>query len=98
MYDRANYAQLIKLYGALPTGRESYRPAKIKGTVLAEIMGMPAPKRILPISMQCGGWQKNILMIWNRTSRRHYSARSPVLKATVWCVELVRGFRDHEQD
>ncbi len=47
LYDRADYAQLIKLYGRLPGSRgDYYRPAKIKGTVSAEIMGMPAPKRI----------------------------------------------------
>ena len=47
LYDRADYAQLIKLYGRLPGARgDYYRPAKIKGTVSAEIMGMPAPKRI----------------------------------------------------
>ena len=31
LHDRADYAQIIKLYGKLPTGRESYRPPKIKG-------------------------------------------------------------------
>ena len=41
LHDRASYAQLIKLYGALPTGRESYRPGKIRGTISAAIMGHP---------------------------------------------------------
>ena len=45
LHDRVSYMQLIKLYGALPTGRESYRPAKIKGTISAAIMGHPSKKR-----------------------------------------------------
>ena len=36
---------MIKLYGALPTGRESYRPAKIRGTISAAIMGHPSMAR-----------------------------------------------------
>ena len=46
LHDRADYAQIIKLYGKLPTGRESYRPPKIKGTIKADIQGHPNPKRI----------------------------------------------------
>ena len=45
LHDRVAYAQLIKLYGALPTGRESYRPAKIRGTISATIMGHPSMTR-----------------------------------------------------
>ena len=45
-HDRADYAQIIKLYGKLPTGRESYSPPKIKGTIKADIQGHPNPKRI----------------------------------------------------
>ena len=40
-----SYAQLIKLYGTLPTGRENYRPAKIRGTIQAAIMGHPSKAR-----------------------------------------------------
>ncbi len=46
LYDRVDYAQLIKLYGALPTGRESYRPAKIRGSISADIVGRPYRGRI----------------------------------------------------
>jgi len=46
LHDRADYAQIIKLYGKLPTGRESYRPPKIKGTIKADILSHPNPKRI----------------------------------------------------
>ena len=45
LHDRVSYAQLIKLYGALPTERESYRPAKIRGTIQAAIMGHPSKAR-----------------------------------------------------
>ena len=34
------------VFGKLPTGRESYRPPKIKGTIKAEIHGNPNPERI----------------------------------------------------
>ncbi len=46
LHDRADYAQIIKLYGKLPTGRESYRPPKIKGTIKADILGHPNPKLV----------------------------------------------------
>ena len=42
--DRADYAQIIKLYGRLPGSRgDYYRPAKIKGTIQAAILGNPNP-------------------------------------------------------
>ena len=46
LHDRADYAQIIKLYGVLPTGRESYRPARIKGSIRTPIQGFPNPRRI----------------------------------------------------
>ena len=47
LHDRADYAQLIKLYGSLPGGRgEYYRPAKIRGTIQAPVMGNPSEKRV----------------------------------------------------
>ena len=45
LHDRVSYSQIIKLYGNLPTGRESYRPAKIRGTIQAPIMGHPSRAR-----------------------------------------------------
>lgn len=46
LHDRADYAQIIKLYGSLPGGRDYYRPAKIKGSISAPISGRPDPRRI----------------------------------------------------
>ena len=46
LHDRADYGQTIKLYGMLPTGRESYRPARIKGSIRTPIQGFPDPRRI----------------------------------------------------
>ncbi len=46
LHDRAEYAQLIKLYGSLPGDREYYRPAKILGTIKAAVFGNPNPARI----------------------------------------------------
>ena len=37
------YAQQIKLYGAMPGGRDYYRPAKIKGTITSALNGRPQP-------------------------------------------------------
>ncbi len=45
LHDRVSYARLIKLYGTLPPGRESYRPEKIRGTIQAPIMGHPSKAR-----------------------------------------------------
>lgn len=44
--DRADYGQIIKLYGSLTAGNEGYRPAKIKGSIRAGIQGTPSRNRI----------------------------------------------------
>ena len=41
LHDRADYAQIIKLYGVLPTGRESYRPARIRARYGRRYRGFP---------------------------------------------------------
>lgn len=46
LHDRADYAQIIKMYGSMPGGRDYYRPAKIKGTISAPISGRPDQRRI----------------------------------------------------
>lgn len=45
LHDRVSYSQVIELYGTLPTGRESYRPAKIRGTIQTPIIGYPSKAR-----------------------------------------------------
>ena len=47
LHDRADYSQIIKLYGRLPGSRgDYYRPARIKGTIQAAVMGSPSRQRV----------------------------------------------------
>ena len=47
LHDRADYAQIIKLYGRLPGNRgDYYRPAKIRGSIQAPVMGNPSRERV----------------------------------------------------
>ena len=47
LWDRADYAQITKLYGRLPGAPgDYYRPAKIKGTMWASVMGSPRRDRV----------------------------------------------------
>ena len=57
LHDRADYAQVIKLYGGLPGGRgEYYRPAKIRGTISASIMGNPDKRLVCTSHIERFNW------------------------------------------
>jgi IS1 family transposase len=44
--DRANYAQLIKVYGTPRDGEQRYSPAEVLSTEAVPVMGDPDPERI----------------------------------------------------
>lgn len=44
--DRANFAQLVKVYRATPEGERRYSPAEVVSTEVVPVMGDPDPKRI----------------------------------------------------
>lgn len=44
--DRADFAQLIKVYRATPEGERRYSPAEVVSTEVVSVMGDPDPKRI----------------------------------------------------
>ena len=44
--DRADYAQLVKVYGTPEECRERYSPGEVIGTVSTPILGSPDPERI----------------------------------------------------
>jgi len=44
--DRADFAQLIKVYRATPEGERKYSPAEVVKTEVVPVMGNPDPKRI----------------------------------------------------
>ena len=46
LHDRVAFGQIVKLFGRLPEGRETYRPAKIRGTIKVPVLGNPNPAKI----------------------------------------------------
>ena len=44
--DRADFAQLIKVYRATPEGERRYSPAEVVATEAVPVVGSPDPKRI----------------------------------------------------
>lgn len=44
--DRADFAQLIKVYRASPEGEQRYSPAEVVSTEVVPVMGNPDPKKI----------------------------------------------------
>ncbi|HYM06084.1 MAG TPA: IS1 family transposase [Terriglobales bacterium] len=44
--DRADFAQLIKVYRATPEGERTYSPAEVVSTEVVPVMGRPDPERI----------------------------------------------------
>lgn len=44
--DRADFAQLIKVYRATPEGEHRYSPAEVVSTEVVPVMGQPDPKKI----------------------------------------------------
>lgn len=44
--DRADFAQLIKVYRATPEGERRYSPAEVVSTEVVPVMGDPNPRKI----------------------------------------------------
>jgi transposase-like protein/IS1 family transposase len=46
LHDRCDFAQLIKVYRAVPDGERRYSPAEVASVEVVSIMGKPDPKRV----------------------------------------------------
>ena len=46
LHDRADFAQLIKVYRASPEGEQRYSPAEVVSTEVVPVMGKPDPEQI----------------------------------------------------
>lgn len=51
--DRADFAQLIKVYRATPEGERRYSPAEVVSTEVVSVMGDPDPKRTIGPPSAC---------------------------------------------
>jgi transposase-like protein len=81
LYDRADYGEIIKLYGKLDSGREAHWPLKIKGAISAKIQGMPNPRRICtsPIERNNGTlrqWCKRFARLTYAFSKKRENLRA----------------------